>query len=177
MDDSLKWFLMKYDDGTVFGPMTFDHLRQWAVDAYISPLDKVSSDSQQTWVKAPMIPELRMDYLLALDEESYYGPTTVGAVRDFVASGEIDEETIITNCRTGEEKPLREYPIFHRPEVGLPPLEEPEAPIRSSIRENLQKRIRDLEAALVEERRLRQLSEGLRAKAEARLAELERLLT
>jgi len=42
MDDAQKWFLMKHEDGTVFGPITFDLLRHWAVDAQVSPLDKVS---------------------------------------------------------------------------------------------------------------------------------------
>ena len=49
--------------GTIFGPITFDQLHQWALDAQVSPLDKVSSD-EKTWLKAPMVPELEMDYLI-----------------------------------------------------------------------------------------------------------------
>ena len=167
MDNSLKWYLMKSDDGTVFGPLTFDQLRQWAVDACISPLDKVSTDAQ-TWVKAPMIPDLQMDYLLEISPISFYGPTTVGAVREFLNCGEITPETVITNCKTGEEKPLCEFPIFSMPEPPSP---------RPSFRENLQARIRELETALVEERRLRNASELLRNKAENRVKELEELLS
>jgi len=169
MDDSQKWFLMKHDDGMVFGPMGFDHLRQWAVDAYISPFDKVSTDSQ-TWLKAPMIPELQMDFLLELASDSFYGPTTVGAVREFLASGEINPETMVTNCKTGETKPLSDFVIFRQPEEQQP------APSRPSVRENLQARIRELEQALEEERRLRQQAEEHRARAEARAAEIEDLL-
>ena len=62
MDDS-HWFLMKYDDGSVFGPIPFEQLRQWALDAQVSPLDKVSTD-EQNWIKAPMVPDLEMDYLV-----------------------------------------------------------------------------------------------------------------
>ena len=80
MDDSSKWYLMKQADGAVFGPMPFSQLHQWAVDACVSPLDKVSTD-QTAWVKAPMIPELHMDYLVEVDAENSYGPTTLGAVR------------------------------------------------------------------------------------------------
>ena len=166
MDTSLKWYLMKSEDGTVFGPLGFDQLRQWAVDACISPLDKVSTDSK-TWVKAPMIPELQMDYLLELSPDSSYGPTTVGAVREFISSGEITLETIITNCKTGEEKPLGQFPVFFSPETPSP---------RPSVRENLQARIRELEEALVEERRLRNAAEAMRNKAENRVAEIEELL-
>ena len=163
---------MKHHDGTVFGPMSFANLQQWAADAYIAPLDKVSSDSH-TWVKAPMIPELAMDFLLNIGPDSHYGPTTAGAVREFLANGEVTMESLITNCRTGEEGTLRDFGIL--PEIQHE--EEMEPPTRSSIRENLQGRIRELEEALIEERRLRQVSEGLRTKAEARLQELEQLLT
>jgi len=150
--DSNKWYLTKYDDGTIFGPMSLDRLRQWAVDAYISPLDKVSSDAQN-WVKAPMVPELQMDYLLELESGQYYGPTTVGAVREFLADGEITEETLVTNCKTGECRPLAEFEIF------MPPDEASLVQGRSSVRENLQSRIRELEELLMEERRLRTVAE------------------
>lgn len=177
MDESTKWFLMKHNDGTVFGPMSFQNLRQWAVDAYIAPLDKVSPDSH-TWTKAPMIPELEMDFLLTIGPDSYYGPTTAGAVREFLANGELTIDSIIINCKTCEEGPLRDFGIL--PEASDVEESEQEMPMppltRSSIRENLQRRIRQLEESLVEERRLRQVAEGLRTKAEARLAELEELL-
>ena len=164
MDESQKWFVMKQNDGSVFGPIGFDVLRQWAVDAYIGPQDKVSNDSEN-WIKAPMIPELQMDYLLELSADSYYGPTTVGAVREFLASGEITEETLVTNCKTGETAPLCQFDIFRSPAQTDQP--------RQSVRENLQARIRELEAALLEERRLRQASENMRARLEARIQELE----
>ena len=171
MDDSSKWFLMKQADGTVFGPLPFSQLHQWAVDACISPLDKVSSDGT-TWIKAPMLPELHMDYLLELEPGSYYGPTTIGAIREFLSDGEITEETLLTNCRSGEQKPLRDFPQISQaaPETQVVPV------ARVSARENLQARIRQLEEALLQERLLRKTAEELRSKAEARIEELEELL-
>jgi len=170
MDDSAKWFLMKQADGTLFGPMPFSQLHQWAVDALIAPLDKVSND-EATWVKAPMIPELHMDYLLELDAESCYGPTTVGAIREFLIGGEISLDTLLTNCKTGERKPVREFTqIFQSPE------KQPDPVIRVGARENLQERIRQLEEILLQERLLRKTTEELRAKAEARIADLEEIL-
>jgi len=172
--DTNKWFLMKYHDGALFGPIGFDVLRQWAVDALISPLDKVSSDCQ-TWIKAPMVPDLQMDYLLELSPNSFYGPTTVGAVREFLACGEITEETLVTNCKTGESRPLREFENF------IPPVPEESDPVavapQPGIRQHLQARIRELEEALLEERRLRFTAEELRARAETRAAEMEKLLS
>ena len=80
---------MKNDDGTVFGPISFEQLRQWSVDAQVSPLDKVSTD-EKNWIKAPMVPELEMDYLVEVSPDQFYGPTTIGAVREFLQVGEIN---------------------------------------------------------------------------------------
>ncbi|MEI6562216.1 MAG: hypothetical protein WCO68_09055 [Verrucomicrobiota bacterium] len=170
MDDSPKWFLMKQADGEVFGPMPLSQLRQWALDACISPLDKVSSD-EVTWIKAPMLPELEMDYLLEVEPGLFYGPTTIGAIREFLTSGEISLENPLINCHTGDQKPLREYPqLFQAPQETAAPL------IRINAGENLQARIRQLEEALLQERLLRKNAEELRAKADGRVAELEEIL-
>src|SRR5438874_8145509 len=107
MDDVQKWFLMKHDDGSVFGPISLDQLRQWAIEAQISPLDKVSTD-ERTWIKAPMVPELEMDYLIEVSPDQHYGPTTLGSVREFLQMGEINGETIITNCKDGSEQAIKE---------------------------------------------------------------------
>jgi len=170
MDDSPKWFLMKQVDDAVFGPMPLSQLRQWALDACISPLDKVSSD-EITWIKAPMLPELEMDYLLEVEPGLFYGPTTIGAIREFLTNGEISLDNPLINCHTGDQKPLREYPqLFQAPQEPAAPL------IRISARENLQERIRQLEETLLQERLLRKNAEEIRAKAEARVAELEEIL-
>jgi hypothetical protein len=72
----------------LFGPISFDQLKQWAMEAQISPLDKVSTD-QTNWMKAPMVPGLEMDYLVEVSADQFYGPTTLGAVREFLQMGEI----------------------------------------------------------------------------------------
>lgn len=170
MDDSPKWFLIKQEDETVFGPLPFSQLLQWSEDACISPLDKVSSDGTN-WVKAPMIPDLHMDYLLELEPGAYYGPTTIGAIREFLIAGEITLDTLLTNCTNGEKKPLRAYPkLFQGPE------QQPSSILRVGARENLQARIRELEETLLQERQQRKIAEECRAKAEARIAELEEIL-
>jgi len=135
MEDNHQWFLMKHDDGSVFGPVSFDQLRQWAEDAQISPLDKVSPD-ESTWIKAPMVPDLGMDFLIEVSTDQYYGPTTLGAVREFLLIGEINSDTYLTNCKDG-----------------------------------IQKRIRELEEALMDERRARESAELRCERLEARLAE------
>ena len=169
MEASQNWFLMKNDDGAVFGPISFEQLRQWALDAQVSPLDRVSND-EVNWVKSPMIPDLGMDYLIEVSPDQFYGPTTLGAVREFLQMGEIGGETPITNCRDGVVTLVRDIAEFQTPS------EEDEAmqPVRTSIRLNLQGRIRDLEEALMEERRARETAERLVERLEAKLAEITR---
>src|SRR6266536_1970669 len=54
-----SWFLRKHEDGSIFGPLSFDQLTLWASTAQIAPHDAVSID-QQTWLKAPMLPRVKM---------------------------------------------------------------------------------------------------------------------
>ena len=167
MEHSAKWFLKKHEDGEVFGPVEFAKLKEWSRAAQVSPLDQVSDDRAH-WLKAPMVPELHMDYLIHLGEDSYYGPTTEEAVLEFLRCGEITAESIVINCCTGAETTLRGADFFH----GQPPAPEATAlnePGRLSIRQNLQQRIRELELLLME--RHRQLD-----MAEVHIRQLERRL-
>jgi hypothetical protein len=168
MDANQNWFLMKNEDGSVFGPIHFDLLKQWALDAQVSPLDKVSND-EVTWTKAPMVPELGMDLLVEVSPDQFYGPTTIGAVKEFLQSGEINGETSITNCRDSSVVLVKDVP-----ELRAAQEEESSQPVRTSIRMNLQQRIRDLEEALMEERRARESAEALVERLEAKLAEITR---
>ena len=170
-DESQQWYVLKHD-GALFGPIDFDQLRQWATDAQISPLDKVSTD-EKSWIKAPMVPTLGMDYLVEVSPDQYYGPTTLGAIREFLQMGEIHPDTRVTNCRDGSESSLREIPGV------LPTADEEEAarPVRTSIRLNLQQRIRELEEALMEERRARETAEHMVEKLESKLTEITRAAT
>lgn len=169
MDETQTWYLLKHDDGTIFGPIPFEQLKQWSTEAQVSPLDKVSTD-QQTWSRAPMIPELEMDYLIEVSPDQYYGPTTLGAIREFLQMGEISGESAITNCRDGSVVALKEIP-----ELQTATEEEDQSrPVRTSIRFNLQQRIRELEEALMDERRAREDAEHHLAKLEVKLEEITR---
>lgn len=169
MEDNQNWFLMKHDDSSVFGPIAFEQLKQWALDAQVSPLDKVSTD-EQTWIKAPMVALLEMDYLVEVTPDQFYGPTTIGAVREFLEIGEINQETPVTNCKDGTVALVKDIP-------ELQPEKDDGAsagPVRASIRMNLQQRIRELEEIVMEERRAREAAENLVEKLEAKLAQVTR---
>jgi hypothetical protein len=153
------WFLRKHDDGSVFGPLSFEQLAQWASTAQVNPHDAISSD-QLTWIKAPMLPELGMDWLVELTSEQYYGPTTLGAIHEFMRLGEIDGETFVINSCDGSRRQIQQIPELEEAltMVGSEPAPPPEVeaagkPIASGISLDLQDRIRELEQTLREERR------------------------
>lgn len=168
-----NWFLRKYEDRSIFGPLRFDQLAKWASTAQIAPHDALSND-QQTWIKAPMLPQLGMDWLVEVTSEHYYGPTTLGAIQEFIRLGEISGETFLINACDGMRRQIREMPAM---------LEVAQANTQAAISENkptsgttepgaagisirLQERIRDLEQSLREERRAL-------AESEQRCQELE----
>ena len=171
MDDT-NWYLRKAHDGSQFGPIPFRQLQQWAAEAQISPLDRVSTD-QATWVKAPMIPELEMDYLIQVSEDHYYGPTTVGSIREFLVAGEITSESQITNCKDATQLQVKD--LIPAPREWNSEQNNGDLTLQStrgSIRINLQQRIRELEEALLEERRARETAEMLVEKLESQIANM-----
>src|SRR5438477_12523994 len=170
---SQPWYLRKHQDGSVFGPISFDQLADWASAAQVAPHDIVSTD-QTTWLKAPMLPQLGMDWLVEVTSEHYYGPTTVGAIREFIRLGEISAETFLINSCNGARQQIQEMPALltmSRQNGDVATSEdEPNLanePAATGISIRLQERVRDLEQSLREQRRA--LME-----AEQRYHELER---
>ena len=168
-----KWFLRKNEDGSTFGPVQFDQITRWAAAAQIAPHDTLSSDGQ-TWIKAPMLPRLGMDWLVELTSEHYYGPTTLGALREFIRLGEIDGETVVINTCDGTRREVREMPDLwetDQPEVDENQFQiqlgDPVGPAVAKMSIRLQERIRALEQTLQEERRAL-------AQSQQRYNELER---
>ena len=174
-----SWFLRKHEDGTVFGPISFDQLAEWAATAQVAPHDAISSD-QLNWIKAPMLPELGMDWLVELTSEQYYGPTTLGAIAEFIRLGEIDGETYVINSCDGARQQLQQIPEFQeilssayqQLEVS-PEASDISEPSASGISMDLQDRIRDLEQTLRDERRALEESEERYRELEQRYNQLE----
>src|SRR6266852_5939955 len=124
---SRLWFLRKHQGGSVFGPISFDQLAGWASSAQVAPQDVVSTD-QETWLKTPMLAQLGMDWLVEVTSEHYYGPTTVGAIQEFLRLGDINADTFVINACDGTRRQIREMPALFK-------INSPEA--RSSAREAL----------------------------------------
>lgn len=174
------WYLKKHDQGEVFGPVHFDKIKDWARSAQINPQDMLSEDGK-VWTKAPMIPELEMDWLVVVGDNLLYGPTTAGALLEFAQLGEITPETPLVNCCTGQAWTLSETPFYEQAQSE--PREEliPNNPLLAmlqqtgtgSIKFNLQKRVRELEAALLDKRRKLMTAEETITRLETRIRELE----
>ena len=159
-----NWFLHKHADGGVFGPLSFEQLVRWAGAARVAPQDLISPD-EQTWMKAPMLAELGMDWLVEVTTERYYGPTTLGAIQEFVRLGEITPESYVINTCDGSRRQLQEIEPFS-PTHDEEPNGSEQTPAAAGMSIRFEERIRDLERSLREERRALQV-------AEARYRELE----
>lgn len=164
-----QWYLRKFEDGSVFGPLRFEQLEHWAASAQIAPHDVISND-QVTWTKAPMLPQLAMDWLVEVTSERYYGPTTLGSIQEFVRLGDIDGETFIVNACDGSRSRIQDIPGLLEAAAAIPVEDvdlaegDSNAPHVSGMEIKMQERIRDLEQSLDEERRaLRELEERYRA--------------
>lgn len=147
-DQSPVWLLKKHGSGNIHGPVSFEKLLEWAAAAQINPQDSVSNDGR-TWTKAPMIDELGMDWLVEVPGNPLYGPTSPGAILEFLNMGEIGACTRIVNCCTGETMALADSPFYQEVDPAV-----------------LKKRIAQLEDEL------RFASQTI-AELEARIAELE----
>jgi len=153
------WFLRKYEDGNIFGPLPFAQLERWASSAQVAPHDVVSTD-QVTWTKAPMLPELEMDWLVEVTTERFYGPTTLGAIQEFMRLGEINGDTLVINSRDGSRRRVNEMPlVLSQIPVEEEPASDAAGPAASGMSINVVDRIRDLEQNLREERRALQEAE------------------
>src|SRR5438105_6836220 len=143
------WFLRKHEDGSLFGPLPFEQLSLWAAAAQIAPHDKVSHD-QQNWLKAPILPELKMDWLVEVTSERYYGPTTLGAIREFLRLGEINQDTFLINSCDGSRRQIKDFPGLHplpneQRNAGTREEESGEgSPATSTMSINMRDRINDL---------------------------------
>jgi hypothetical protein len=107
-----SWYLLKVTDNEVFGPAPLDQLRIWAAGAKISPLDRVSNDDRVTWRRAPMVTELQMDWLIEMPDNFLYGPTSVGTLQEFLATGEIDNHVTVINTLDGSRSRISDLPFF-----------------------------------------------------------------
>ncbi len=175
-----NWYLKKHENGDIFGPVKFEKIVEWAHSAQVNPQDMLSND-QVVWTKPPMIPELKMDWLVELGGDLLYGPTTSGTLLEFVASGEISPETEVIHCVDGARKRIRETEFFAAAEAAPKPehasslegFSLSQQPLKGGIRANLQRRVRELEQLVLDRQRQLAAAKDTIKKLEAKLKELQ----
>ena len=158
----MQWYLRKHDDESVHGPVTLEQLQDWSLSAKVSPLDKVSQDDQQTWLRAPMIEELHMDWLVEVTDDYLYGPTTFGAVQEFLAAEEIDGNTYLINTRDHRRTQICDMPAFRQPAAQSAPPGKVSSRLddgSSTASNNLSERVLQIEEMLIQQRRALEESE------------------
>lgn len=106
------WHLIKAETNEEYGPLSHDALLALASEAKISPMDRLSNDQRSTWRRAPMVRELKMDWLIQMPDQYLYGPTNVATIQEFLARGEIDGSVTLINCLDGQESRLSELAFF-----------------------------------------------------------------
>ena len=97
-----------------------------------------------------MVPQLGMDWLVEVTSERYYGPTTLGAIQEFIRLGEINAENYIINSCDGTRKQIAELPALlqrEKAESNMGSAETPvtPAPVATRMAIDVNDRIRELE--------------------------------
>jgi len=99
----MTWYLKK-SDGSVYGPVSLDVLTAWAAEGRIAPGETVSPD-RRTWRTASELPELEMNWLVELEDGSFYGPIHASAAAEAVQRGSLAFGTVLLH-RTSRERKL-----------------------------------------------------------------------
>jgi hypothetical protein len=107
-----QWHIYKVKDQELFGPVDLEHVKLLAAEARISPQDRLSNDGQQTWVRAPQVAALQMDWLIEMPDKYLYGPTSVSTIQELLATGEIDENVVIIDTLERKSARLADWPFY-----------------------------------------------------------------
>ena len=97
--NTMSWYL-KTADGSVFGPVEFPVLQDWAAQGRVAPGDQVSQD-QKLWVPGETVPGLGLEWMVEVLDNSVYGPVHISAIKDLVTDGGVTLEARVTNLVSG----------------------------------------------------------------------------
>ena len=98
--ESQKWFL-RILDKSIFGPVDYKTLCNWANQARIIPGHHISSD-QINWLAVETIREFRMIWTVTMKNGDIYGPINISLLKNLIQNDIIDATASITNLTTGK---------------------------------------------------------------------------
>ncbi len=85
-----KWYV-RNTAGKVFGPIDLEMLKMWVKDGRVEPLAGISNDLQ-SWMLAPLKPELEMNWIVENNPGQFYGPTHRMVLDDLLKAGTLSRE-------------------------------------------------------------------------------------
>lgn len=107
MNGREEWYV-RSPDGQVYGPTDRASLVEWAGEGRIEPAGAVSRD-RRTWILAPRMPELEMDWVVETEPGNYFGPFNRKVVARLTESGAIPEGSAIY-CRQNPARTKKRAP-------------------------------------------------------------------
>ena len=148
----MLWRVKKLPDNAIYGPVDAKTLKEWANSAQISPQDQIDI-SDENWKLAPEVDFLEMLWTVLLPDEEVYGPTTLGALKEFIHEGLISEKTLATHAKTKQALPISA--LFAA--VEFEKKREARRPAKDS-----KKSTASIAVDMAKDQRIRQLEEDLR---------------
>jgi ribosomal protein L19E len=146
----------KSADGSIYGPVDANILKEWANSAQVAPQDMIDL-SDDNWRSAPDVEFLDMVWLVKLPGDEIYGPTTLGALREFIQEGLISEKTTASHVKTQQALPigalLAAVEFEKKRALRRPPKESKKSTASLAVDMAKDQRIRQLEEDLKELRR------------------------
>ena len=92
------WRIKKADD-TVYGPVDWPEILQWASQGRIDPADALSANGQH-WVPAPSLAELKLIWMVTLHDDSAAGPYHASTLLELLHAGSVHENTPVYHAIT-----------------------------------------------------------------------------
>ncbi|MEM9398696.1 MAG: hypothetical protein AAF984_00665 [Verrucomicrobiota bacterium] len=111
--EETRYFLRKINEDYPIGPLKNKELIELAFSARIAPEDFISIEGKEDWQLAPEYDFLQMVWKIPRDEDSFYGPTTVGTLHDFLVTGELDMDQEVEHIKTGKKKKISDLVKDH----------------------------------------------------------------
>jgi len=98
-----QYRLRKKNETEVFGPMDLEELKTLVDSAYVAPEDEVSGDGEN-WKHSHEWEVLEMHWKVHMSDGQFYGPTSVGTIKEFFRAGELNKDQELIHAKSGETR-------------------------------------------------------------------------
>jgi hypothetical protein len=102
-----QYRLRKKNETEIFGPMDFKELQSLVDSAYVAPEDEVSEDGE-IWKLANEWEALEMVWKVHMADGQFYGPTSIGTIKEFFRAEELNKDQSLTHAQSGETTTVAE---------------------------------------------------------------------